>query len=246
MAIDIPRPNINAPTEAGRLEQVRSYLYQISEQLNWALNTIETDTSNRILEVSKQNSGSSQSPEEVQSNFNSIKALIIKSADIVEEYYDKISTKLTGIYDAKYVDKDGFAKFKEQTEADLVATSKDITAKFSNIQQITSDLENFKNWYIDTDAYIKAGILNYDTETGAAVYGLQIGQINTVNGEEIFDKFASFTSDRLSFYDSNDTEVAYISDYKLYITNAEIKGTLTHGGYDIDSTDGLAYMWKGR
>ena len=244
MAIDIPRPNINASTEAGRLEQVRSYLYQMAEQLNFALNSVERQMETVVLESSNQTS-SEPSPEEVQSNFNSIKALIIKSADIVEEYYDKISKRLEGLYVAS----GEFGEYKEQTSATIEATSKDITSIFTDIQSITSELQNMGNimdQYIETDAYIKAGILYYDSATGAAVYGLEIGQTNIVGDEKVFDKFARFTSDRLSFYDNNDVEVAYISDYKLFITNAEIKGLLTHGGYDIDSTDGIAYMWRGR
>lgn len=241
MAIDIPRPNINAPTEAARLEQVRSYLYRIAEQLNWAFNTVETNIAS-LPKESAQNISASKTPEEVQSNFNSIKSLIIKSADIVDEYYEKISKRLEGLYVAS----GEFGDYKEQTSATFEATSKDITQIFTNIQSISSDLENIREQYIDTNAYIKSGILYYDSTTGAAVYGLEIGQTNTIDGANVFDKFARFTSDRLSFYDSNDVEVAYISDYKLFITNAEIIGILTHGGYDIDSSDGLAYMWKGR
>jgi hypothetical protein len=63
------------------------------------------------------------------------------------------------------------------------------------------------------------------------VYGVEIGQKNTIDGEEVFNKFARFTADRLSFYDQNDSEVAYISDYKLYIRNAEITSSLKIGGF---------------
>jgi hypothetical protein len=59
----------------------------------------------------------------------------------------------------------------------------------------------------------------------------------------VFSKYARFVADKLSFYDKNDTEVAYISDYKLYITNAQITGTLNLGRYELDPTDGLAFKW---
>ena len=75
---------------------------------------------------------------------------------------------------------------------------------------------------------------------------MEVGQSNEVNGENVFDKFSRFTADRLSFYDRNDVEVAYVGDYKLYITNAEITGNLKLGGYLIDTTDGLAFKWIGR
>ena len=41
-------------------------------------------------------------------------------------------------------------------------------------------------------------------------------------------------------------EVAYISDYKLYITNAEISGSLwLSGKFKIYYNGGLAFQWIG-
>lgn len=241
MAIDIRQPVINSPTEAGRLEQIRSYLYQMSEQLNWALNSLEKQTreaEDKLAEsVYKE-----KTPEQIQSNFNDVKSLIIKSADIVNAYYDEINHRLEGIY----VSQSDFGTYTEETALDIEATSKSISLIFKDIQEINSTLDTIRNESIETDAYIRSGILYYEATTGAAVYGLEIGQTNVVGGVETFDKFARFAADRLSFYDNNDTEVAYISDYMLFITSAKIKGMLYHGGYKVDPTDGLAYFWNGR
>lgn len=38
---DIRLPNINGKTEHERNEQIKSYLYQLAEQLQFALNSIE-------------------------------------------------------------------------------------------------------------------------------------------------------------------------------------------------------------
>lgn len=240
-SIDIRPPNINAKTESGKLEQIRSYLYQVSDQLNWALSAISSNTNAAIQNIA-QNGSKEKTPEEVQSNFNSIKALIIKSADIVESYSEVIEKKLEG----KYVASSDFGDYKEETSATLTANSKDIILAFEDIQEINSILETIKQENIETSAYIKTGILYYDENKGTAVYGLEIGQTDTIDGEEVFNKFARFSADRLSFYDSNDSEVAYVSDYMLFITNARIRSTLYHGGYKIDSSDGLAYYWEGR
>lgn len=137
MSIDIPRPNINAPTEGAKLEQIRGYLYQISEQLNWALNTMETNTEAKILEVSKQSS-SSKSPEEVESNFNELKSLIIKSADIIEAYYDEIETLIK--QEGYFLARSEFGDYEEKTTASLTAAHDDITAHFNNIQTISSSV----------------------------------------------------------------------------------------------------------
>lgn len=233
MAIDIPRPNITATTEAGRLEQVRSYLYQMAEQLNYALNTVETKMETVVLETSKQVS-SDPTPEETLKNFSSIKALIIKSADIVDKYYEEISKRLEGMYVAT----SDFGKFEEDTSATLEANSKNISVAFTNIQQITSSVEDIQNQYRDTTAYIRAGEL-YD-----GTYGIEVGQTSIENGEETFKKFARFSSDKLAFYNGHGQEMGYISDSTLYITHARFGGDIYHGGYRIDSSDGIAYIWE--
>lgn len=244
MAIDIRPPNLTAPTEAGRLEQLHRYLFQMTEQLNWALNTIEKDMSNTNTVIQQiDRGGSDDTPEKAQQNFASIKALIIKSADIVESYYETISKKLEGEYSAL----SEFGTFKQNVTAYFDVSPTEFKQTFNNIQTIqgkVDELENFKEETIEANAYIKTGLLEEDVN--GSIYGLEVGQEKTNNGEKVFEKFARFTSDRLSFYNTNGAEVAYISDFKLFITSAEILGSLFHGGYEIDSSDGLAYLWRGR
>jgi hypothetical protein len=39
MSVNIRFPNINGASEAEQLSQIKSYLYQLVEQLNWVLST---------------------------------------------------------------------------------------------------------------------------------------------------------------------------------------------------------------
>lgn len=241
MSINIRLPNINGRTDSEQLSQIRSYLYQFAGQLQWALSTIESGGSSSAV---VQNTGSASiKKEDPVSNFNQLKGLIIKSADIVNAYYEKIDKmlKLSG----DYVAQSDFGEYSQKTTALVNANSTDIAQLFTNLQEISNTVDGLYNSTIETEAYLKSGLLYYD-DNGAPVYGLEIGQTTTVDDEEIFNKFARFASDRMSFYDANGTEVAYVSDYKLFITNAEIKGTLKLGGYEIDTTDGLVLKWVGR
>lgn len=92
-------------------------------------------------------------------------------------------------------------------------------------------LEGLRQLVIGVTAYVKSGLL-YSTEAGIPVYGIEIGQTvtNETTGEEAFNKYARFTSEKLSFYDANGIEVAYISDKKLFIRIAEITISLKIGG----------------
>ena len=240
MGIEIRLPNITATTERDQLVQVKSYLYQLAGQLQWALGNLDTASGNVLVaQPANTGKGSAVKFDEVET-FNSIKSLIIKSADIVDAYYETISKKLEG----EYVATSDFGEYKEQTTQDIQANSNGVDALYSNVQTILGAVGTIEDSLIEVDAHINSGLLYYD-DAGIPVYGLEIGQRNKVNDVETFNKYARFTSDRLSFYDSNDVEVAYISDYKLYITHAQIV-VLELGAFRIDSTKGFRIKYIGR
>lgn len=238
--VDFRMPNITG-SEAEQLSQIRSYLYQFIPQLQWAMSQLNT-TAGSAYVVNKENKAAEQKESfNAEVAFGALKPLIIKSADIVQAYYEEISSRIVG----SYVAESDFGAFVEKTEQEIVQSSTDIEQIFHDMQGILTDLETLNFTLAEVNAHIKSGLIYYDDE-GIPVYGLEIGQRNTVDGEEVFNKFARFTSDRLSFYDQNDTEVAYISDYKLYITNAEVTGTLKLGGFLVDTSKGLTIKWVGR
>lgn len=243
MGLDLRLPNITATTEREQLVQIKSYLYQLASQLQWALNTIETPSSSQqVVNPTPRNVIAQAREESAEVTFNSLKALIIKSADIVNAYYEEINTRLSGVYVAE----SDFGTYKKEANQTISANSDSIKQTFDNIQQISTDIENLNVSFTKSQAHIKSGELYYD-EQGYPVYGLEIGQRNyDEDGEEVFNKYARFTSDRLSFYDQNDTEVAYVSDYKLYITNAEVAGTLKLGAFQIDTSQGFRLKYVGR
>lgn len=238
--VDFRLPSITG-SETEQLSQIRSFLYQFIPQLQWAMSQLNT-TAGSAYVVKKENKAAEQKESfNAEVAFGALKPLIIKSADIVQAYYEEISSRIVG----SYVAESDFGAFVEKTEQEIVQSSTDIEQIFHNMQGILTDLETLNFTLAEVNAHIKSGLIYYDDE-GIPVYGLEIGQRNTVDGEEVFNKFARFTSDRLSFYDQNDTEVAYISDYKLYITNAEVTGTLKLGGFLVDTSKGLTIKWVGR
>ena len=97
MSIAIRLPNITASTEEGKLQQMQSYMYQLVEQLNWALNTVESAQGGDTSAVVYQHREPATA-QEAEDTFNSIKALIIKSADIVKAY----ETTIFSDFNAKY------------------------------------------------------------------------------------------------------------------------------------------------
>jgi hypothetical protein len=280
MGIDIRLPQITGTSEHEQLVQVKSYLYQLAEQLQWGLQNIDKSINTVVVreaETPKNSYSSSLTPKDAQATFAAIKGLIIKSADIVNAYYEEIDKKLTGVYVAQ----SDFGMFEEQTTQDVLENSTNINRSFKNIQEIKigvnssidsltdeigqldgkvkdveanisneiqglkSTIETLNYSLVEVTANIKSGLL-YTNDEGIPVYGLEVGQKNVIDGVEVFNKYARFTAGKLSFYDQNGAEVAYISDYKLYITHAEVRGTLKLGGYLVDTTNGLTFKWVGR
>lgn len=240
MGIEIRYPNITAQDGASQLAQIRSYLYQLIPQLQYALSELDGATSGAVV-LSQKTGSKLDEVTRPKATFDSIKSLIIKSADIVESYYEEINKRLVG----EYMAQSDFGVYSAQTAQDIAENSTEIERLFTNIQQIITDIENIEFTLVEVNAHIRSGLL-YEDE-GVPVYGLEIGQKNIIDGVEVFNKYARFTSDRLSFYDQNDTEVAYISDYKLYIRNVEITGSYKIGGLvdTVQSNGDVVTKWVG-
>lgn len=240
--IDIRLPNITGKTEAEQLTQIKSYLYQFAEQLQWALSSVETGN-NSTAAVQKTSSGDVAKKEDPVSTFTQLKGLIIKSADIVTAYYEKIDNllKLSGEYTAS----SDFGKFKEETLNQLSATNTQIQQNITNLQSIYDENGKIKAELL-VNGHIYSGIIEY-AKDGEAIVGIEVGQTTTNNGVETFNKFARFTADKLAFYDANNQNVpvAYISNYKLVITEAEVLGNLKLGKFVLDTSNGLALRWEG-
>ena len=240
MSIDIRLPNITASTESGKLQQMQSYMYQLVEQLNWALNTVQTAQEGNTSAVVYQQKQPA-TPQEAEDTFNSIKALIIKSADIVKSYEDTILTNFNGTY---FADSD-FGTYLEQTSRSIEENSKGVTESYTRIESIDSRVVGVEDEVRTTNAYIRRGLLDNDK------YGIEVGETSE---DGVFRRYSRFTAEKVSFYDVNGNEVAYIgagdadkgNTNCLYITGkAVFLGEMQLGGYKTDTSDGLAFTWIG-
>lgn len=241
MSVQFKTPNITGATDREKLVQIQSYLYQMAKQLQWAFDNIGTSGTVSSQIIQNTEVGGKTDTKSNAETFNGLKNLIIKSADIVNAYYSQINRRLEGVYVAQ----SDFGTYSENTSLNIQENSNSINQIYSNLRSISDTVDTLYNASIRSNAYLKTGLL-YEDEDGVPVYGLEIGQTNNINGEDVFDKFARFSADRLSFFDRNDVEVAYISDYKLYITNAEITGSLEIcGRFKVYFSNGLAFQWIG-
>ncbi len=247
--INIRLPNITEQTDRGKLEQIRSYLYQLAGELNWALGNIDRQAEEAVAKTVA-SAGQKNAVEQAQATFSEVKSLIIKSADIVNAYYEEINHRLEGVYVAQ----SDFGTYTKETAATLEANSEKVEFVFTNQQTLQENVKGI-NGVLRTDdngttilgseAWCKIGVLGEQAD-GFPIYGMEIGQVNTENEETVYKKFAQYRSDGVHLFDQNGTEVATISDCKLRITNAEIITSLKLGDYAISTNNGLAFKWEGR
>lgn len=231
-------PNITGKTPLEQISQLRSFLYQLVDQLNVGESGGLTIVQQNGATGAQTPGGTAQvSPQgsTPMSTFNQVKSLIIKSADIVNAYYEEINRRLEGVYVAE----SEFGTYQEQISQEIKETAGGIERAFIDIQRIEGELQQT----IGTSANIRSGLLfTVGEETlepelgqtlpdGSKVFGVEIGQSTTVDDVEVFHKFARFTAYGMTLYDNNEKLSAYITDSKMNIPNAVIKNSLTRGGY---------------
>ena len=253
MGIDIRLPNITASTTEGQMSQMQSYMHQLVEQLNWALTSVDNAIQGNTANVSVASQKGQNSEEDAINTFNSIKALIIKSADIVHAYEESMRTE----YNGEYIAVSDFGTYLQETNRIVEDNSHYAEDQFSNLQAIAYSIEGTLDKVAtdvyDTNTYIRRGELGtyQDGELkGQMANGIAVGETVEFNGEPLFKGYAWFTAKRLSFFDDEGHEVAYISNRRLNITeaafvNATFASSVRFGNYKVDPSDGLAFTWIG-
>ena len=237
MSIPLPRQITGSGQE--QLRQIQSYLFRLSQELELALGTVDkqlltlrdtaAQTERTVRAVSE-----SQNP---KAQFSSLKALIIKSADIVNAYYEEISRKLSG----EYVAQSDFGTFRQETRQSITENSQGITRAFSDLQTIENTLAELNGAVTQVNAWIKTGKLGEDQDS-VPVYGVEIGQQTEKDGIVAFQKFARLLADRLSFFDRNGLEVSYIGEESMHITRAEVSA-LAAGDASAGKLQMGEYLW---
>lgn len=87
MSVNLRYPNITGSTEKEQLAQIKSYLHQLVEQLNYALPSTGGSTSSQTYEV-----------QGGEMSYYDLRSLIIQELQQVEALFDQLSTKMQSEY----------------------------------------------------------------------------------------------------------------------------------------------------
>ena len=204
-----------------------SYLFQMAQQLNVALGQLESGG------TAAPSGGTAAPAAEREQQYQTLKSMIVKTADTVQRRMDQLSAKLMG----EYVAASEFGTYVERLNAYLEANPEALTQYYSFFADLQASTETvsaaFEQYRLETEGYIRTGIVCYD---GAVPqYGVAVGQN---------DFRATFTASKLSFW-QDASEVAYVSNNRLYITNITVLEGMSIGEWEISSENGLVIRWMG-
>lgn len=243
-----PLPELRG-TEREQLQTIHRYLFAFANELNTALNridTLATSANTAVQAVAAPGAVGGVIDEKVKSSYDAIRSLIIKNADTVYASMDEIRQTLV----TDYVAQSEFGTFQTNLTNTIQTTAEGILQTFGyteRLDAIDDDLAGFSTYQTTTEQYIKIGVVKYNDD-GTAEAGVVVGknlQEIEVDGKIVVsssDMYSCFTAERLSFW-KNGAEQAYLSNETLYVTNISVTNEITIGSgsnkWRIDVTNGL-------
>ena len=232
--------------------QQYAYLFQMAQQLNLALEQLEQAESGTVRAAGAASGGAAAGGTKLAAadpQYQKLRSMIVKTADQVRHTREELTARLQ----EEYVAVSDFGSYVASLSAYLEANPEAVTQYYSFFSDLKADVEAvdaaFRHYKVDTEGYIRTGIVSYD---GAVpVYGVAVGQdlvCREVDGEQVVEQNnfrAVFTATRLSFW-QDATEVAYVSNNRLYITNITVLGGIAIGDWSVEAAEsGLAFRWIG-
>ena len=207
--IEIRPPQLTGGTPQEQLGQLQRYLTALAQQLQFAFDAVQGGSPEIMAAAAPHPRAQEQ---QRQDTLRQLKALILKSAQVTQVLEQQVSKRLEG----KYVAVSQFGTYCQETSQTLEANSRELKQTFQNVQQLESTVAGLGSAVREVNASIRTG------EIADGIYGVEIGQQEREDGIIRFRRYARLTAEKLSFYDSNEIEVAYVSNRRLYVTAAEI------------------------
>ena len=247
----LPLPMAPMGTVQEQLMQQYSYLLQMSQQLNLTLGQLEELGGSAGTASARRQAARYSGTEETkaaQEQYETLRSMIVKTAEQVKKTTEELTAKL----EEEYVASSDFGGYVAKLSAYLEANPEAVTQYYSFFSDLQANVEAvdaaFAHYKVDTEGYIRTGIVYYDSEV--PIYGVAVGQGLTakeVDGQRVVEQNnfrAVFTATRLSFW-QDATEVAYVSNNRLYITSITVLDSISIGSWRMESGSGLIFKWIG-
>ena len=201
----IELPKLPAGQTQEQLQALYSYLYQMAEALNNNLAEIGNGGfTDKEMTVVREITGQTETADGM-AEAETLKSLIIKTAQLIKSEIDAYNLKLIGTYEAE----GKLGRYVRKTRLDVDVTPTGITQKYT-FQDI---IQGLKTYEVNAKNYIKTGLLR--TVSSVPVYGVAIGKDVVTfsnDGTETYNdgnKVAELTADELSFWQNGNKVASY-------------------------------------
>lgn len=249
--LNIMQPPALQGNEQAQLTQIYRYLFRLSEQLNAAAVSLDTQASKASEAIAKAVGIDPAATAKEGSSFTPLIGLVVKTADIVHAQMDKIVTTLA----SQYIAQSEWGEYTETISREIEETARKTVDNFiyeAKIESLTPDEE--ASFDVHLEGFIARGIIGFEEDEDGnpmPIIGIAIGREllrkkETIDGKtyEMLDtnaSMATYTADKLSFW-LNGVEVAYMSKAELVITRAYISDSIRLGDWFIeaDAINGLS------
>lgn len=225
-------PPVLQGSERTQLQQLSGYLHTISAKLNEAMVTVvaQEEKEKELKRNAVAGGGTAEKEEgDEQQAYDTLKSLIIKTANIVRKEMDEITTQLREETDAI---SDQFGELNRTLESTIYATAEGVLQDY-HYNETVKDVENNTEYRNQTSQYIFTGMIS---DGATPEYGIAIGEHVTeldADGTPVLNsanKCATFTMEEMAFW-QGEVKMAYFSSGKFYISNGEITKTLQIGNF---------------
>lgn len=269
MSVNFSPPPTLRGDDKSSLTQMHAFLFRLTEQLNAALN----ETDRRIIETEHVTgisstvegsiggaggsgaAGGAGKPSLVE-QYESLKSLIIKTADTVHSEMDVIESTLKSDYMAW----SDWGSYDERVENVITQTASGVVENYqfeSSAKPLKDQVADFDSYMIGASGFIQRGIIGFD-ENGHPIFGIAIGEslkrtTKTVDGVDYTDVFdmqqslATYTADRVTFW-QNGVEAAWFSDSELVCVGIRAEKIIIGANqWEVSqsASDGFMIKWIG-
>ena len=143
--------------------QQYSYLFQMVQQLNLALEQLEqTGSSVRPAYATAAGAAGGTRQAEADRQYQKLRTMIIKTADQVRRTTEELTARL----EEEYVAVSDFGSYVASLSAYLEANPEAVTQYYSFFSDLKTSVEAvdaaFQHYKVDTEGYIRTGIVYYD------------------------------------------------------------------------------------
>lgn len=218
MIVTIESPPVMTTGNAD-LDKINSYLFRTLRILGDAINGLSVDqlvSEGGADSYKSINTGVKKEQTTNKNEYDTLKSLIIKTADVIRSEVDVLFSNLSG----QYVAQSEFGEYKLATNNAIEANSTGIQQNYTYLAELSAATEQHNVYITQTQAYIRTGLL--DDAGGEPIYGVEIGQQN--EGEAPFK--ARITAQQMGFFQGN-TEVAHVSNGRWHATALDVDSDIT-------------------